>query len=77
MLIANSLGVAFYLDVQNSIFTNAAGNSENLVLNDSPKRIDHATYSSATNEVISEESQISLNKDTLTSLNCWSCYPQI
>ena len=64
MLIANSLGVAFDLDVQNSIFTNAAGNSENLVLNDRPKRIDHATYSSATNEVISEESQISLNKDT-------------
>ena len=40
MLIANSLGVAFDLDVQNSIFTNAAGNSQNLVLNDSPKRID-------------------------------------
>ena len=37
---------------------------KDLVLNDSPKRIDHATYSSATNEVISEESQISLNKDT-------------
>ena len=37
---------------------------KNLVLNDSPKRIDQATYSSATNEVISEESQISLNKDT-------------
>ena len=64
MLIANSLGVAFNLDIQNSIFTNAAGNSQNLVLNDSPKRIDQATYSSATNEVISEESQISLNKDT-------------
>ena len=27
MLIANSLGVAFDLDVENSIFTNAAGNS--------------------------------------------------
>ena len=40
---------------------------ENLVLNDSPKRINQGlfyTYSSATNEVISEESQISLNKDT-------------
>ena len=64
MLIANSLGVAFNLDLQNSIFTNAAGNSQNLVLNDSPVRIDQATYSSTNNEVISEESQISLNKDT-------------
>ena len=39
MLIANSLGVAFDLDVQ-IYFTNAAGNSQNLVLNDSPKRIE-------------------------------------
>ena len=62
MFIANSLGVAIDLDVQNSIFTNAVGNSQNLVLNDSPKRINQATYSSA-NEVISEESQISLNKE--------------
>lgn len=64
MLIANSLGVAFNLDLQNSIFTNAAGNSQNLVLNDNPRRIDQATYSSVNNEVISEDFQISLNKDT-------------
>ena len=52
------------MDVQNSIFTNASGNSQNLILNESPKRISKASYSASTNTVIPEETLIALNKDT-------------
>ena len=60
----NSLGVAFDLDIDNSVFTNASGVSQNLILNDTPKRIEKATYSSSSNQVTPSETRISLNKDT-------------
>lgn len=64
VFVKNSLGVSFDMDVQNSTFTNASGNSQNLVLNESPRRISKASYSASNNAVTPEETVIALNKDT-------------
>lgn len=64
MAISNSLGVAFDLEIGNSVFSNANGVSQNLILNDSPKRIQQATYSSTNNIVTTAETSVSLNKET-------------